>query len=82
MSTYYQNNQVNGTISNIANRLIYEIDPETIVNVFINFFEHLLPIFSQECIQEKIKYCEELKERIYTLLRTDEKKAGEDWSVK
>ena len=33
MSTYYQNNQVNGTISNIANRLIYEIDPETIVLV-------------------------------------------------
>jgi hypothetical protein len=81
MPTYYQNNQVNDTISNIANRLIYEIYPETIVNVFI-FFENPLQIFSQESIQEKINYCEKLKERIYTLLRTDEKKASEDWSVK
>lgn len=47
-------------------------------NVFINFFENPLPIFSQESIQEKIKYCEKLKERIYTLLRTDEKKASEE----
>lgn len=47
-------------------------------NVFIRFFENPLPIFSQEIIQEKIEYCEKLKERIYALLRTDEKKAGEE----
>jgi len=47
-------------------------------NVFIRFFENPLPIFSQEIIQEKIKYCEKLEERIYTLLRTDEEKAEEE----
>jgi hypothetical protein len=47
-------------------------------NVFIKFFENPLPIFSQEIIQEKIKYCEKLEERIYTLLKTDEKKAKEE----
>ncbi len=143
---YSLDKQVNGTIFNIANRLTYELYPESIVlvgsaamekmreksdidflvigegmekipyfencniilvsegqfkdkylmgddftisallfgkvlldkNVFINFFEKPLPIFSQESIQEKIKYCEKLKERIYTLLRTDEKKACEE----
>jgi predicted nucleotidyltransferase len=47
-------------------------------NLFISFFENPLPIFSQEIIQEKIKYCEKLEERIYTLLRTDESKAKEE----
>lgn len=47
-------------------------------NLFIKFFESPLPIFSQEIIQEKIKYCEKLEERIYTLLKTDEKKAREE----
>ncbi len=47
-------------------------------NVFIKFFESPLPIFSQELVQEKIKYCERLEERIYTLLKTDEKKAKEE----
>ena len=47
-------------------------------NVFIKFYESPLPIFSQEIIQEKIKYCEKLEERIYTLLKTDEKKAKEE----
>jgi len=42
------------------------------------FFENPLPTFSQEVIQEKIKYCERLAERIYTLLKTDEKKAREE----
>ncbi len=42
---------------------------------FIKFFENPLPIFSQEIIQEKIKYCEKLEERVYTLLKTDEKAA-------
>ncbi len=46
--------------------------------IFINFFENPLPIFSQEIIQEKIKYCEKLEERIYTLLKMDEKKAKEE----
>ena len=47
-------------------------------NIFIKFFESPLPIFSQEIIQEKIKYCDKLEERIYVLLKTDEKKAGEE----
>jgi predicted nucleotidyltransferase len=47
-------------------------------NIFIKFFESLLPFFSQELVQEKIKYCERLEERIYVLLKTDEKKAGEE----
>jgi len=47
-------------------------------NIFIKFFENPLPIFSQEIIQEKIKYCEKLEERIYTLLKTDQEKAQEE----
>lgn len=47
-------------------------------NFFIRFFENPLPIFSQEIIQEKIKYCEKLEERIYVLLKSDEKKAREE----
>ncbi len=47
-------------------------------NFFTKFFESPLPIFSQELIQEKIKYCEKLEERIYILLKTDEKKAREE----
>lgn len=47
-------------------------------NIFINFLKSHLPIFSEELVQEKIKYCEKLKERIYTLLKTDEKKAKEE----
>jgi len=47
-------------------------------NIFIKFFENPLPIFSQELIQEKIKYCEKLEERIYTLLKTDQEKAQEE----
>ena len=29
-------------------------------------------------IQEKIRYCENLEERVYALLKTDEEKAGEE----
>ena len=47
-------------------------------NNLIKFLESPLPIFSQELIQEKIKYCERLEERIYALLKTDEKKAKEE----
>lgn len=47
-------------------------------NIFIKFLESPLPIFSQEIIQEKIKYCEKLEERIYTLLKIDERKAKEE----
>ena len=47
-------------------------------NMFIKFYENPLPIFSQEIIQEKIKYCEKLQERIYILLRTDEKEAKKE----
>lgn len=54
-------------------KIIYDKD------VFIKFFESPLPIFSQELIQEKIKYCEKLEERVYTLLKTDEKKAKEEF---
>lgn len=39
------------------------------------FLESPLPIFSQELIQEKIKYCEKLEERIYSLLKIDETEA-------
>lgn len=46
--------------------------------VFVRLLENPLPIFSQELIQEKIKYCERLEERIYALLKTDEKKAREE----
>lgn len=45
---------------------------------FTRFFENPLPIFSQEIIQEKIKYCEKLEERIYVLLKSDERKAREE----
>lgn len=38
---------------------------------FIKFFESPLPIFSEELIQEKIRYCEKLEDRVYALLRTD-----------
>lgn len=47
-------------------------------NAFIKFFESPLPIFSQETIQEKIKYCEKLEERVYALLKVDEKRAREE----
>jgi predicted nucleotidyltransferase len=47
-------------------------------NLFIRFFENPLPIFSQQVIQEKIRYCERLEERIYSLLRSDEAKAREE----
>jgi len=45
---------------------------------FIRFFESPLPIFSQEVIQEKIKYCHKIKERIYSLLNIDREKAQEE----
>lgn len=45
---------------------------------FMKFFESPLPIFSQEIIQEKIRYCETLEGRIYALLKTDEEKAREE----
>ncbi|MBU4245567.1 nucleotidyltransferase domain-containing protein [archaeon] len=41
----------------------------------VRFLESPLPIFSQELIQEKIKYCETLEERIYSLLKIDETEA-------
>lgn len=44
----------------------------------VKFLESPLPIFSQELIQEKIKYCETLEERIYSLLKIDEAKAMEE----
>ncbi|RLI99273.1 MAG: hypothetical protein DRP06_03760 [Candidatus Aenigmatarchaeota archaeon] len=44
----------------------------------IRFYENPLPVFSQELIQEKIKYCEQLEERIYKLLKTDAEKAKEE----
>lgn len=50
-------------------KIIYDME------FFIKFFERPLPIFSQELIQEKIKYCEMLEERIYALLKADESKA-------
>jgi MoxR-like ATPase len=37
-----------------------------------------MPVFSQELIQEKIRYCEELENRIYALLRSDTEKAREE----
>lgn len=42
---------------------------------FLKFIESPLPIFSQELIQEKIKYCERLEERVYLLLKMDENRA-------
>ncbi|TRZ55185.1 nucleotidyltransferase domain-containing protein [archaeon] len=45
---------------------------------FIRFLENPLPIFSQELIQEKIKYCEILEERVYSLLKTDGEQAKEE----
>lgn len=45
---------------------------------FIRFLENPLPIFSQGLIQEKIKYCEILEERVYSLLKTDERQAKEE----
>jgi len=49
-----------------------------ITNFFINFYEKPLPVFSQELIQEKIKYCEKLENRIYALLRSDTEMAREE----
>lgn len=45
---------------------------------FINFYEKPMPVFSQELIQEKIRYCEKLENRIYALLRSDTEKAREE----
>ncbi len=36
---------------------------------FMNFFENPLPVFSSGLIQEKIRYCETLEERVYSLLK-------------
>lgn len=47
-------------------------------NTIIKFLESALPIFSEELIQEKIRYCEKLRERIYTLLKIDAAKAQEE----
>jgi len=47
-------------------------------NVFIKIYENPLPIFSQELIQEKVKYCERLKDRVYTLLKMDEQQARKE----
>jgi len=44
----------------------------------VKFIESPLPIFSQELIQEKIKYCETLEDRIYALLKSDDNKAREE----
>ncbi len=44
----------------------------------VKFLESPLPIFSQELIQEKIKYCEKLEERIYAMLKIDEKEAEKE----
>ncbi|MCD6093093.1 MAG: hypothetical protein J7J38_03700 [Candidatus Aenigmarchaeota archaeon] len=64
-------NDANSILSSLF-CLIYD------TNMFIKFHENPLPIFSQEIIQEKIKYCEKLQERIYILLRTDEKEAKKE----
>lgn len=46
---------------------------------FMNFFENPLPVFSSGLIQEKIRYCETLEERIYSLLKMgDESKAKDE----
>ncbi len=46
---------------------------------FMNFFENPLPVFSSELIQEKIRYCETLEERVYSLLKMgDEDRAREE----
>jgi len=45
---------------------------------FINFFESPLPIFSKEVIQEKIKFCENLEERVYALLKINDERANEE----
>lgn len=44
----------------------------------VKFLESPLPIFSQELVQEKIKYCETLEERIYSLLKIDEREAKKE----
>lgn len=47
--------------------------------LFMKFFENSLPIFSQEVIQEKLKYCETLEGRVYSLLKIgDIEKAREE----
>lgn len=46
---------------------------------FMNFFENPLPVFSSGLIQEKIRYCETLEARIYSLLKMgDESKAKDE----
>jgi len=45
---------------------------------FIRFYEKPLPAFTEETIQEKIRYCEKLQDRIYSLLRSDEERAREE----
>ncbi len=45
---------------------------------FIKFFEKPLPAFTEEIIQEKIRYCERLQDRIYALLKSDEERAREE----
>lgn len=47
-------------------------------DIFIKFFEKPLPILSEELIQEKIKYCERLEERIYALLKSDVETANDE----
>lgn len=47
-------------------------------NFFMNFLESPLPFFSKDAIQEKIKFCEALEERIYALLRINDKKSEEE----
>ncbi len=56
----------------VFGKIIYDKEYAT------KFLESPLPIFSQEIIQEKIKYCETLEERIYSLLKIDENKAREE----
>lgn len=45
---------------------------------FMKFFESPLPIFSEELVQEKIRYCEILEGRIYALIKTDDAQAMEE----
>jgi len=46
--------------------------------VFMRLFESPLPAFSAESVQEKIRYCEALVERIYSLLKSDERQAEKE----
>jgi predicted nucleotidyltransferase len=45
---------------------------------FARLLESPLPIFSREIIQEKISYCEKFMERIYSLVKSDERQAGKE----